>query len=140
MLQGVSRRLDGFGGRLGLGGLSFVRQFSARLRDHGSLSRNGLGNIEGQLRFQLGIFLQFRQRRQLIKALQALPQDINIQVMTSEGEGPNDIVQVSRGTWSNDINPEDIDEDDAIEDYQNDEEPEFIQDDETGKIAVLVTW
>jgi hypothetical protein len=77
---------------------------------------------------------------ELIKALQALPQDINIQVMTSEGEGPNDIVQVSRGTWSNDINPEDIDEDDAIEDYQNDEEPEFIQDDETGKIAVLVTW
>jgi hypothetical protein len=77
---------------------------------------------------------------ELIKALQALPQDINIQVMTSEGDGPNDIVQVSRGTWSNDINPEDIDEDDAIEDYQNDEEPEFIQDDETGKIAVLVTW
>jgi hypothetical protein len=77
---------------------------------------------------------------ELIKALQALPQDINVQVMTSEGDGPSDIVQVSRGTWSNDIDPEDIDEDDAIEDYQNDEEPEFVQDDETGKIAVLVTW
>jgi len=77
---------------------------------------------------------------ELIKALQALPQDMEIQVMTSEGDGPNDIVQVSRGTWSNDIDPEDIDEDDAIEDYQNDEEPEFIQNDETGKIAVLVTW
>ena len=77
---------------------------------------------------------------ELIKALQALPQDINVQVMTSEGEGPNDIIQVSRGTWSTDIDPQDIDEDDAIEDYHNDEEPEFIQDDNTGKIAVLVTW
>lgn len=77
---------------------------------------------------------------ELIKALQALPQDINVQVMTSEGEGPNDIIQVSRGTWSNDIDPQDIDEDDAIEDYRDDEEPEFIQDDNTGKIAVLVTW
>jgi hypothetical protein len=75
---------------------------------------------------------------ELIESLKALPQDMKIQVMTSEGEGPNDIVQVSRGTWSNDIDPEDIDEDDAIEDYQNNEE--FVQDDETGKIAVLVTW
>ena len=66
---------------------------------------------------------------ELIESLKALPQDINVQVMTSEGEGPNDIVQVSRGTWSNDIDPQD-----------NDEEPEFIQDDNTGKIAVLVTW
>lgn len=77
---------------------------------------------------------------ELIKELQALPQDINVQVMTSEGEGPNDIVQVSRGTWSNDIDPQDIDEDDAIEDYRDDEEPEFVQDDASGKIAVLVTW
>jgi hypothetical protein len=77
---------------------------------------------------------------ELVEKLLKLPQDINVQVMTSEGEGPNDIVQVSRGTWSNDIDPKDIDEDDAIEDYHNDEEPEFIQDDNTGKIAVLVTW
>lgn len=77
---------------------------------------------------------------ELIKELQALPQDINVQVMTSEGEGPNDIVQVSRGTWSNDVEPEDLDADEDIEDYRDDEEPEFNQDDENGKIAVLVTW
>ena len=77
---------------------------------------------------------------ELIKELQALPQDINGQVMTSEGEGPNDIVQVSRGTWSNDVEPEDLDADEDIEDYRDDEEPEFVQDDASGKIAVLVTW
>jgi hypothetical protein len=77
---------------------------------------------------------------ELIESLKALPQDMEIQVMTSEGEGPNDIVQVTRGTWSNDVDAEDIDEDEDIEDYRNDEEPEFVQDDETGKIAVLVTW
>ena len=77
---------------------------------------------------------------ELIKELQALPQDINVQVMTSEGEGPNDIVQVSRGTWSNEVEPEDLDADEDIEDYRDDEEPEFVQDDENGKIAVLVTW
>jgi len=62
---------------------------------------------------------------ELIESLKALPPDMKIQVMTSEGDGPNDIVQVSRGTWSSDIDPEDA---------------EFVQDDETGKIAVLVTW
>jgi hypothetical protein len=82
---------------------------------------------------------------ELIKALQALPQDINIQVMTSEGEGPNDIVQVSRGTWSNDVESADLDEDDAdleegFESMIDPEDAEFVQDDETGKIAVLVTW
>jgi hypothetical protein len=82
---------------------------------------------------------------ELIKALQALPQDINIQVMTSEGDGPSDIVQVSRGTWSSDIDPEDIDEDDedleeGFESMIDPEDAEFVQDDETGKIAVLVTW
>jgi len=77
---------------------------------------------------------------ELIESLKALPQDMKIQVMTSEGEGPNDIVQVSRGTWSNDVESADLDEDEDIEDYQDDEEPEFVQNDETGKIAVLVTW
>jgi hypothetical protein len=82
---------------------------------------------------------------ELIKALQALPQDINVQVMTSEGDGPSDIVQVSRGTWSSDIDPEDIDEDDedleeGFESMIDPEDAEFVQDDETGKIAVLVTW
>lgn len=77
---------------------------------------------------------------ELIESLKALPQDMKIQVMTSEGEGPNDIVQVSRGTWSNDVEPEDLDADEDIEDYRDDEEPEFVQDDASGKIAVLVTW
>ena len=77
---------------------------------------------------------------ELIESLKALPQDINVQVMTSEGEGPNDIVQVSRGTWSNDVETEDLDADEDIEDYRDDEEPEFVQDDASGKIAVLVTW
>ena len=75
---------------------------------------------------------------ELIKELQALPQDINVQVMTSEGEGPNDIVQVSRGTWSDDTSGL---TDDELDDWEpSDEEPEFVQDDETGKIAVLVIW
>ena len=77
---------------------------------------------------------------ELIESLKTLPQDINVQVMTSEGEGPNDIVQVSRGTWSNEVESEDLDADEDIEDYRDDEEPEFVQDDASGKIAVLVTW
>ena len=82
---------------------------------------------------------------ELIESLKALPPDMKIQVMTSEGDGPNDIVQVSRGTWSSDIDPEDIDEDDAdleagFESMIDPEDAEFVQDDETGKIAVLVTW
>lgn len=77
---------------------------------------------------------------ELIESLKALPQDMKIQVMTSEGEGPNDIVQVSRGTWSNDVESEVLVEDEDIEDYRDDEEPEFVQDDASGKIAVLVTW
>ena len=77
---------------------------------------------------------------ELIESLKTFPQDMQIQVMTSEGVGPHDIVQVSRGTWSNDIDPQDLDEDEDVDVYQDDEEPEFVQDDETGKIAVLVTW
>ena len=88
---------------------------------------------------------------ELIKALQALPQDINIQVMTSEGDGPVDIVQVSRGTWGEELAEE---QEERLEaEYGDGEIPEdvslgltdydtehFYQDDETGKIAVLVTW
>jgi hypothetical protein len=75
---------------------------------------------------------------ELIKELQALPQDMEIQVMTSEGDGPNDIVQVSRGTWASEADPEDID--DGFESMIDPEDDEFIQDDQNGKIAVLVTW
>jgi len=75
---------------------------------------------------------------ELIESLKALPQDMLIQVMTSEGDGPSDIVQVSRGTWSNDIDEEDLEE--GFESMIDPEDAEFVQDDETGKIAVLVIW
>ena len=71
---------------------------------------------------------------ELIESLKALPQDINVQVMTSEGEGPNDIVQVSRGSWGGQL---DDDEDLDLDSMMN---GEFIQDDENGQIAVLVIW
>ena len=75
---------------------------------------------------------------ELIKALQALPQDMEIQVINSETDGPIDIVQVSRGSWSDDTS--DL-TDDELDDWEpSDEEPEFVQDDEKGRIAVLVTW
>ena len=75
---------------------------------------------------------------ELIKALQALPQDMKVQVLDSEEGGPVDIVQVSRGTWSDDTS--DL-TDDELDDWEpSDEEPEFNQDDENGKIAVLTTW
>ena len=77
---------------------------------------------------------------ELIESLKALPQDMKIQVLDSDQEGPVDIIQVSRGTWSNEVESEDLDEDEDIEDYRDDEEPEFVQDDASGKIAVLVTW
>ena len=71
---------------------------------------------------------------ELIESLKALPQDMKIQVMTSEADGPNDILQVSRGSWSSDAAEDDfdtiIDPDDLA----------FTQDDENGSIAVLVTW
>lgn len=75
---------------------------------------------------------------ELITKLQALPSDMEVQVMTSEGDGPNDIVQLSRGSWSDDTS--DL-TDDELDDWEpSDKEPEFVQDDENGKIAVLVTW
>ena len=73
---------------------------------------------------------------ELIESLKALPQDMKIQVMTSEGEGPNDIVQVSRGSWG-----EQLEDDEDIEDgFESMIDGEFNQDDENGDIAVLVTW
>ena len=73
---------------------------------------------------------------ELIESLKALPQDMKIQVMTSEGEGPNDIVQVSRGSWGGQL-----EDDEDIEDgFEPMIDGEFNQDDENGKIAVLVTW
>ena len=75
---------------------------------------------------------------ELIKALQTLPQDIQIMMLDSEREAPVEIVQVSRGSWISDTDLEDIEE--GFEAMTDPEEDEFIQDDENGKIAVLVTW
>ena len=75
---------------------------------------------------------------ELIKELQALPQDIQIMMLDSEREAPAEIVQVSRGSWISDTDLEDIEE--GFEAMTDPEEDEFIQDDENGKIAVLVTW
>jgi len=88
---------------------------------------------------------------ELIKELQALPQDIQIMMLDSERESPVEIIQVSRGTWGLDLADE---QDERLEaEYGDNEIPEdvvdgltdydterFYQDDEKGKIAVLVTW
>ena len=74
-----------------------------------------------------------------LKALLAtLPDDMKIQVLDSDRGDPEDIVQLTRGTWSNDT--ADL-SDDELDDWEpSDEEPEFIQDAEKGKTAVLVIW
>jgi hypothetical protein len=71
---------------------------------------------------------------ELIKALQTLPGDMQVAVLDSERESPVDIVQVSRGSWGG---PLDDDEDLDLDSMMD---GEFHQDDENGKIAVLVTW
>jgi hypothetical protein len=73
---------------------------------------------------------------ELIKELEALPQDIQVMMLDSDRESPVEIVQVSRGSWSDDVSDEEIDDDWE----PSDEEPEFVQDDENGKIAVLIVW
>jgi len=78
---------------------------------------------------------------ELIEKLKALPGDMEIQVMTSEGDGPNDIVQLSRGSWGYpvEIDTAGLHDDDIAEEYWE-QDQEFLQDDENGKIAVLVIW
>ena len=73
---------------------------------------------------------------ELIKELQALPQDIQVMMLDSDRESPVEIVQVSRGSWSDGLS----DGEEVDDDWDPEEEPEFIQDDENGKIAVLVVW
>lgn len=73
---------------------------------------------------------------ELIKELQTLPQDLQIMMLDSEREAPVEIVQVSRGSWVSEIDDE---PDDGFEMAFN-EGDEFVQDDENGEIAVLVTW
>ena len=88
---------------------------------------------------------------ELIKALQALPQDMEVMMLDSDRESPVDIIQVSRGTWGLDLADE---QDERLEAEYGDEEipdsvvddltdydtEKFYQDDENGKIVVLVTW
>jgi len=88
---------------------------------------------------------------ELIESLKALPQDMQIMMLDSDRESPAEIVQVSRGTWGLDLADE---QDERLEaEYGDNEIPEdvvdgltdydterFYQDDENGKIAVLVTW
>jgi predicted house-cleaning noncanonical NTP pyrophosphatase (MazG superfamily) len=76
---------------------------------------------------------------ELIKELQALPQDIQVMMLDSDRESPVEIVQVSRGSWADDL-ADDEDIEDGFESMIDPEEAEFIQDDENGKIAVLVVW
>ena len=71
---------------------------------------------------------------ELIKELQALPQDIQVMMLDSDRESPVEIVQVSRGSWGERLED---DEDFDLDDMGN---GEFNQDDENGDIAVLVTW
>jgi hypothetical protein len=88
---------------------------------------------------------------ELIESLKALPQDMQIMMLDSDRESPVEIVQVSRGTWGLDLADE---QDERLEaEYGDNEIPEdvvdgltdydterFYQDDENGKIAVLVVW
>ena len=73
---------------------------------------------------------------ELIKELQALPQDIQVMMLDSDRESPVEIVQVSRGSWG-----EQLEDDEDIEDgFESMIDGEFHQDDENGNIAVLVVW
>ena len=76
-----------------------------------------------------------------LKALLAkLPDDMKIQVLEGD-ETPVDIVQLSRGSWGYpfEIDTSGLHDDDIAEEYWE-EDQQFLQDDENGKIAVLVTW
>ena len=84
---------------------------------------------------------------ELIKELQALPQDMQIMMLDSERESPVEIVQVSRGSWGATLNERmvaSMEEDgasdtiDNFDEYYDDEE--FVQNDHDGEIVVLVTW
>lgn len=77
---------------------------------------------------------------ELITKLQDLPGDMQIQVMTAEGNGPDDIMGISRGSWTGETEDEDIDDGGSWCSMIDPEDAEFIQDEENGKIAVLVVW
>lgn len=72
---------------------------------------------------------------ELIESLKNLPQDMPIMVINEDRQDPVDIVTISRGSWSDECDEEDIEPD-----YESLVDPEFIQNDENGTVAVLVTW
>jgi len=88
---------------------------------------------------------------ELIESLKALPQDMEVMMLDSDRESPVEIIQVSRGTWGLDLADE---QDERLEAEYGDEEipqhvvdgltdydtEQFYQDDDNGKIVVLVTW
>ena len=88
---------------------------------------------------------------ELIESLKALPQDMEVMMLDSDRESPVEIIQVSRGTWGLDLSDE---QDERLEaEYGDEEIPQhvvdgltdydterFYQDDDNGKIVVLVTW
>jgi len=88
---------------------------------------------------------------ELIESLKALPQDMEVMMLDSDRESPVEIIQVSRGTWGGDLADE---QDERLEaEYGGEEIPQhvvdgltdydterFYQDDDNGKIVVLVTW
>jgi hypothetical protein len=69
---------------------------------------------------------------ELIESLKTLPQDMEIMVINEDRQDPVDITLVSRGSWTDDVEPDGH--------AYRDHDPEFIQDDENGTVAVLVTW
>ena len=77
-----------------------------------------------------------------LKALLAtLPDGMQISVLDSEREAPVDIVQLSPPSWGYPVNIDtsELHDDEIAEEYWE-QDQEFLQDDDNGKIAVLVTW
>jgi hypothetical protein len=69
---------------------------------------------------------------ELIEQLKALPGDIEVQVVTGGWGDPVDIVGVTRGTWSPDV--------ETAGDGQDDEIEKTFLGDGAGTIAVIATW
>ena len=73
---------------------------------------------------------------ELIKKLKDLPSDMKVVTLGVDGVSPDDVVNVSRGRWIDDI------DDDLEEGFESMIEPEaegFIED-ENGDMLVLVSW
>jgi hypothetical protein len=73
---------------------------------------------------------------ELIKKLKDLPSDMKVVTLGVDGGSPDDIVNVTRGRWVDDI------DDDLEEGFESMIEPEnegFIED-ENGDMLVLVSW